>query len=78
MKIDLTGKNAAIVVILLLDLLFFAVAIALSLHGGELKELADKVWGLFTGTNGGLFLILNNEGKRSDPPPPGADANPTK
>ncbi len=77
-RFDLTGKSAAIFIVLALDILFFAVAIALSLHAGT-KDLADKVWGLFTGTNGGLFLILNAESKRNDASPlDGAAKNPTE
>jgi len=77
-KVDLAGKNASILILLLLDILFFAVVIALSFRP-EMKDLANKVWELFGSTNGGLLLVLNADSKRSDPPPPpGGPANPTK
>ncbi len=76
-RIDLTTKSAAIGIVLLLDVLFFGVAIGLSLHVGT-KELAEKVWAVFAGTNGGLYLILNADAKRNDAAHDSAPRNPTE
>jgi uncharacterized membrane protein YdcZ (DUF606 family) len=76
-KMDLTTKNWTIAIILGLDLLFLALAIQFSLRP-EAKDLAEKLWAFFTGSNGALFLLLNAGVKHDNAPPPGATGNPTQ
>lgn len=45
-------------------MLFFGGAIGLTVAG--MAPLAERVWALFTGANGALFLILNSDGRRAD------------
>jgi len=59
---DLTTKNWAIAIVLGLDLIFLAIAIVFSVRP-EPSGLADKLWGIFMGSNGALFLILNADAK---------------
>lgn len=75
-NIDLSKKNAAISIILTLDMIFFSVAIVLSLSP-HTKELGDKVWSVFMGANGALFLLLNAEAKRDAGIVNGNGSNPT-
>ena len=59
---DLTTKNVTIAIILGMDLLFFAVAIA-SYSTGWLADMRKELWALFLGTNQSLFLVLNSTSK---------------
>ncbi len=74
MKIDIGHRSAAIVIILGLDVVFFATWLAVlivGLHNTPLQEVATKVFGVFMGANNSLFLILNTEARKDMP------ANPT-
>ena len=75
MKLNLSTKNAAIAIVLGLDIVFLAVYIIFAIRGVP-SGLADKLWGVFLGTNGALFLILNADAKSGsdkpqDPTQPG-------
>jgi hypothetical protein len=68
-RIDLTTRNASIVIVLGLDVLFFAAAIGVSVQPA-FADLSTKLWGLFAGTNGALMLALNASGNTPTPPSP--------
>ena len=68
-RIDLTTRNASIVIVLGLDVLFFAAAIGASVQPA-FADLSTKLWGLFAGTNGALMLALNASGNTPTPPSP--------
>ena len=68
-RIDLTTRNASIVIVLGLDVLFFAAAIGISVQPA-FADLSTKLWGLFAGTNGALMLALNASGNTPTPPSP--------
>jgi hypothetical protein len=68
-SIDLTTKNASIAIVILLDLLFFIAALAAAMSP-SLITVSTKLWELFYGTNGGLLLLLNGNGRSTPPPDP--------
>ncbi len=64
-QLDLSKKNAAISIIFTLDIVFFIVAIALSLGiRSTTRQLGDKVWAVFMGTQMALMVVLNSEAKK--------------
>ncbi len=64
-RLDFDGKNWAIRIMFVLAMIFFSVAIALSLGiRPETRTMGQKVWETFTMAIGGLFLLLNAEGKK--------------
>lgn len=77
MKLDISHRSAAIVIILSLDVMFFLTwlgVMLLGMHNPPLQDVATKVFGVFMGANNSLFLILNTEARKEEnpTPPPGA------
>jgi len=68
-NIDLTSKTASIAIVVALEFLFFATAIAYSFQPAN-AALDTRLWELFIGTNSALFLALNVSGNKPTPPPP--------
>ncbi len=65
MRLDFDGKNWAIRIIFTLDMIFFTVAILMMLGiRPETRAVGQKVFEVFMMANGGLFLLLNAEGKK--------------
>ncbi len=65
MTFDFDGKNWAIRIIFTLSMIFFVVAIVMSIgFRPETKSMGQKVWEVFMMANGALFLLLNAEGKK--------------
>ncbi len=75
--VSLSGKNAAILILIGMWAIFLAAWILFALRGE--KDLATELGKLFVGANFALATMINTEiGKKDAPPPPGGTANPTQ
>lgn len=66
-KIDLTNRSADILVLFFMNILFLAILL-LVYHCQSYLDLREKVWGLFTMTNGALLYALNLTNRPPTPP----------
>lgn len=73
LKLDLTSKNAGIIVLVFFTLLFLTLSLTLTALGIKYPGflgMATELWKMFGTTYGALFLAMNITGGTHIPPPP--------
>lgn len=68
MKVNLTSPNAAMTILLCMDVFYFVCAVA-SFFFAPLMDLRKELWGVFVGFNSALLIALRVHGDIPKLPP---------
>lgn len=74
---DLNSRSSNLAILIYLELIFFITAAGIGVWSAfqpALHDLSTKVWEVFIGVNGALFLALKTSNDHVPPPPPPAVA----